>query len=125
MESMLAPAHILSYGTLLGSQVFETFVASVIAFKSLERPAFSKLQNHTFPCYFGMTTALPVVVALTFPGLKTAVSTVAPSLAGVLDESVRCGTLVPLATVFFTSLTNLVCFLPRAKEIKAQRAKLG
>ncbi|KAI5282684.1 hypothetical protein KEM54_002631 [Ascosphaera aggregata] len=71
-----------------------------------------------------MQAALPVVVALTYPGLKTAVKNVSPSLAGVFDESVRCGTLIPLATIFVTSLGNLLCFMPKARAIKAQRAQL-
>ncbi|KZZ96261.1 hypothetical protein AAP_01034 [Ascosphaera apis ARSEF 7405] len=124
MESMLAPAHILSYGTLLGTTVFETFVASIISFKKLERPTFAMLQNHMFPVYFGMQSALPVVIALTYPGLRTVVHNVSPGIAGVLDETVRKNTLVPLATIFVTGVANLFCLMPKAKAIKAQRLQL-
>ncbi|KAI5309652.1 hypothetical protein KEM55_002737 [Ascosphaera atra] len=124
MESMLAPAHILSYGTLLGSQVFNTFVSSIVSYKTLEKPTFGKLQGQMFPIYFKMQAALPVVVALTYPGVRTIVDSIAPGIAGVLDERNRCSTLIPLATVFVTAVTNLVCFMPKAAKIKAERAQL-
>ncbi|KAI5305515.1 hypothetical protein KEM56_004217 [Ascosphaera pollenicola] len=124
MESMLAPAHILSYGTLLGTTVFQSFVASIISFKTLERPTFAKLQNHMFPCYFGMQSALPVVIALTYPGLKTVAHNVSPGLAGVFDETVRTNTMIPLATIFVTGVANLFCLMPKAKAVKAERLQL-
>lgn len=83
------------------------------------------LQNHMFPVYFGMQSALPVVIALTYPGLRTVVHNVSPGIAGVLDETVRKNTLVPLATIFVTGVANLFCLMPKAKAIKAQRLQLG
>ncbi|KAF2817681.1 uncharacterized protein BDZ99DRAFT_431967 [Mytilinidion resinicola] len=62
------PYHLLSYGTLLGSTLFQSFVGGIIAFRVLPRPQFSVLQSHIFPVYFTMQTALPVVLALTYSG---------------------------------------------------------
>ncbi|KAF2503181.1 hypothetical protein BU16DRAFT_449306 [Lophium mytilinum] len=62
------PYHLLSYGTLLGSTLFQSFVGGIIAFRVLPRPQFSVLQSHIFPVYFTMQTALPVALALTYSG---------------------------------------------------------
>ncbi|EOA90083.1 hypothetical protein ACJQWK_07654 [Exserohilum turcicum] len=59
--------HLLSYGTLLGSTLFQSFVSGVIAFRVLPRPQFSTLQKHTFPIFFGLQTVAPIAMFLTYP----------------------------------------------------------
>ena len=56
-----------SYGTLLGSEVFQTFIGGIVAFRVLPRPSFSVLQQSLFPIYFAMQTALAALLALTHP----------------------------------------------------------
>ncbi|KAI1500684.1 hypothetical protein F5X99DRAFT_385122 [Biscogniauxia marginata] len=121
-----APYHILSYGTLLGTQVFHTFINSVTSIKVLERPQFAILQRALFPTYFGIQTAGPVLLALTYPGssvLRTALdgTTTSSSIAGVLHSSNRWGVLVPLVTVFATGLVNLAYLLPETNKVTAKR----
>ena len=60
--------HILTYGTLLGSNLQNTFLAGPIAYKCLPRPQFSTLQQNIFPPFFSFQTALPLILALTWPG---------------------------------------------------------
>ncbi|KAI6091864.1 hypothetical protein F4821DRAFT_225757 [Hypoxylon rubiginosum] len=118
-----APYHILSYGTLLGTQVFHTFINSVASFKVLERPQFAILQREVFPYYFGIQTAAPVLLALTYPGTTRILKgiDVPSSLAGVFDSSNRWGVLLPLGTVLATGLVNLAYLLPETNKITALR----
>ncbi|KZF24159.1 hypothetical protein L228DRAFT_245047 [Xylona heveae TC161] len=123
-----APYHILSYGTLLGTSVFQSFVGGIVAFKVLPRPQFSTLQRHTFPIYFSMQTVLPVILALTYPGERSLLDpsvTSGSSLSGVLAEQNRIGVLAPLATMFVTGLVNLVFLMPRAHQTMRERAHQG
>ncbi|KAI1167524.1 hypothetical protein F5B18DRAFT_443116 [Nemania serpens] len=112
-----APYHILSYGTLLGTQFFHTFINSTTSFKVLERPQFGILQRAVFPAYFGIQTAAPVILALTYPGRAGRFV----GVSGVLHPTNRWGVLVPLTVAFVTGLTNLVYFLPATNKISAQR----
>ncbi|QDS74046.1 hypothetical protein FKW77_009190 [Venturia effusa] len=58
--------HILSYGTLLGTSIFQSFVGGILSYRALPRPQFATLQTALFPTYFGMQTILPVIMALTY-----------------------------------------------------------
>ena len=78
----------------------KSFVGGVIAFKALPRPQFATLQTATFPVYFTMQTILPAVLALTFPGARTAIGTRDVSgLSGVMHVTNRWAVLAPIATV--------------------------
>ncbi|KAF3022535.1 hypothetical protein E8E14_012386 [Neopestalotiopsis sp. 37M] len=113
------PYHILSYGTLLGTQVFHTFINATAAFKTLERPQFAVLQKALFPAYFGMQTVLPVAIALTYPGgLMAAPGGIRGAL---LDEANRWSVAVPLATIFVTGLVNWAYCLPVTNSITDKR----
>ncbi|PSN67684.1 hypothetical protein BS50DRAFT_550652 [Corynespora cassiicola Philippines] len=69
LSSFKNPAgyHLLSYGTLLGSTLFQSFIGGIIAFRVLPRPQFSTLQKHTFPVYFTLQSVTPLLMALTYP----------------------------------------------------------
>ena len=96
----------------------------MIAYKALPRPQFSSLQQKIFPVYFGMQTALPVVLALTYPGSKTSLGT--PSgLGGTFAEGNRWSVLLPLATMFITSLANLAFIGPATTNIMKERKHQG
>ncbi|KAI1458334.1 hypothetical protein F4805DRAFT_425341 [Annulohypoxylon moriforme] len=120
----LAPYQVLSYGTLLGTQVFHTFFNSIASFKVLERPQFAILQRAVFPIYFGIQTASPVLLALTYPGSKSGFG-LPSSLAGVFHGSNRWGVLVPLGTILATGLLNLAYLLPETNKITALRREQG
>ncbi|KAI0002820.1 hypothetical protein F4779DRAFT_113655 [Xylariaceae sp. FL0662B] len=116
-----APYHILSYGTLLGTQVFHTFFNSTTSFKVLERPQFAILQRAVFPQYFGIQTAVPILLAVTYPGNKGILGGVPASISGVLHSSNRWSVLLPLGTIFVGGLVNLAYLLPETNKVTAQR----
>ncbi|RCI14710.1 hypothetical protein L249_6454 [Ophiocordyceps polyrhachis-furcata BCC 54312] len=118
----VAPYHIISYGTLLGASVFHSFINGPVMYKSIDRPAFSAAQQNLFPIYFSLQTALPAVLALTFPG--STLAGVPNSVSGLLDVSSRWDSLVPIATMFVTGLVNLAVLLPATvKTMKERRGQ--
>lgn len=112
-----------SYGTLLGSSVFQSFIGGVVAYRALPRPQFSSLQQKIFPIYFSMQTALPAVLALTYPGSK--LFGTANSLPGTFTESNRWSVLAPILTIFTTSLLNMVVVGPATTNIMKERKHQG
>ncbi|KAI9732249.1 MAG: hypothetical protein M1818_007568 [Claussenomyces sp. TS43310] len=115
-----APYHILTYGTLLGTQFFQTFVGGVVAFRALPRPQFAVLQSKMFPIYFSLQTALPIVLALTYPGIPTPLGT-ASGPAGVLADVNRWSVLAPILSAFATSLANLLVVGPATTRVMGER----
>lgn len=109
------------YGTLLGTEVFQSFIAGVTAYKVLPRPQFATLQSALFPIYFSMQTALPLVLALTFPGERTAIGRIPSSISGVLDPSLRTHVLTPIVVMFLTGLANLIYVGPQTTHIMRER----
>ncbi|KAH8595553.1 hypothetical protein B0O99DRAFT_686543 [Bisporella sp. PMI_857] len=116
----LAPYHIITYGTLLGTQFFQTFVGGIVSFKALPRAQFSQLQQKIFPPYFSIITALPVVLAATYPGDKLLLGT-ASSFSGTFAKANRWTVLVPVATMFATGLANVIYIGPRTTKIMKER----
>lgn len=110
--------------------MFQTFMAGPIAFKALPRPSFSTLQTAIFPPFFAFQTALPAILALTWPGEKVAS---ASSLAlrenvgwrGILHESNFWTGLVPVGVMFLTGLVNLVALGPMTTRVMKERKHQG
>ncbi|RYP92667.1 hypothetical protein DL770_001180 [Monosporascus sp. CRB-9-2] len=124
-----APYHILSYGTLLGTQVFHTFINATTSLRVLERPQFAVLQRNLFPWYFGIQTVMPVVLAVTYPGKRTLLGALEGSsafvdrgVAGVLVAANRWTVLAPLATACVTGLINWAYLLPETNRVVARRS---
>ncbi|KAL2868658.1 DUF4149 domain-containing protein [Aspergillus lucknowensis] len=110
------PFHILSYGTLLGVQLYQSFVSGIISFRALPRPQFSSLQARIFPTYFALQTALPVVVALTASRGEKPLG-----VSGLLEPESHFKVLLPLATVFVTGLINLTVLRPLTVNTMRER----
>ncbi|KAL4892989.1 hypothetical protein BDV59DRAFT_179226 [Aspergillus ambiguus] len=110
------PFHIVSYGTLMGVQFYQTFVSGTVAFKSLPRPQFAALQRSTFPIYFSLQSALPILVALTASknGEPLGVS-------GLLDSENCCSTLAPLAVTVVAGLVNMFVLRPLTVNTMTER----
>jgi hypothetical protein len=89
-------------------------------FRVLDRPQFSRVQQSLFPIYFSLQTALPVVIALTFPGSKN-LRSFPSSIKGVLHASNRWGVLLPLATMFITGFANMVVVGPATTKVMLER----
>jgi hypothetical protein len=83
-----------------------------------------------FPVYFGFQTALPVVLALTWPGerLASVGGAVARQNAGYkglfADENFWIA-LTPIALMFGTSLLNLVWLGPATTKVMKERKHQG
>lgn len=115
-----------SYGTLLGTTFFHSFISGIVAYKVLPRPQFSALQSKLFPIYFSMQTVLPVVMALTYPASQTALGTGTPGgIAGVLEPSNRWSVLAPIATMFVSGLANMVVVGPATTKCMRDRKSQG
>jgi len=110
-----------SYGALLGTTFFHTFVGGIVSFRVLARPQFSLLMAKLFPVYFTMQTALPVVLALTYTGEGRTAS----GFAGVLDSDNRWSVLVPLTSAFASAVTNLALVGPATTKCMDERKVQG
>ncbi|RDA92872.1 hypothetical protein CP533_2892 [Ophiocordyceps camponoti-saundersi (nom. inval.)] len=107
---------------VLPEQADESFINGPVMYKAIDRPAFSLAQQSLFPIYFSLQTALPAVLALTFPG--STLAGVPNSVSGLLDVSSRWDSLVPIATMFVTGLVNLTVLLPATvKTMKERRGQ--
>ncbi|RJE21206.1 hypothetical protein PHISCL_06449 [Aspergillus sclerotialis] len=109
------PYHILSYGTLLGSQVYQTFVSGIVAFRALPRPQFASLQSAQFPIYFSLQSGLPLILALT-----SSKNDQVNSLSDLLAAENRC-TFIPLATAMVTGLVNMFILRPITMNVMRER----
>lgn len=122
--------HILTYGTLLGSNLFQTFLGGPVAFKALPRPSFSTLQQAIFPPYFTFQAALPVLLALTWPGEKIAQVggrelTQNAGFWGIFSENSLLTAGVPVFLMFATSAANLLVFGPATTKVMKERKHQG
>ncbi|UNI14089.1 hypothetical protein JDV02_000762 [Purpureocillium takamizusanense] len=133
-----------SYGTLLGTSFFhasppppaltatavdvanghvQSFVNGPVLYKSIDRPAFSAAQTNLFPIYFSIQTVIPIVLALTFPG--NTLNGVPSGISGLLHDSSKWDSLVPIAAMFVTGLANLAVIGPATtKTMKERRGQV-
>ncbi|KAF1985200.1 hypothetical protein K402DRAFT_334990, partial [Aulographum hederae CBS 113979] len=111
-----------SYGSLLGTTLFQSFLAGPLAYKALSRPQFATLQTKTFPYYFGLQSVLPVLLCLTYPGAKH-LSARLHSLGvyGVLAEENRWSVLVPLGVMFGAGVLNWAVVGPWTTKVMKER----
>ena len=68
-----------------------------------------------------MQSALPVIMALTFPAARTAIGTTSSGIAGVLDRSNRLHVLTPLAIIFSAGVANKLFIEPATTKTMRQR----
>ena len=78
------------------------------------------------PVYFALQTALPIIMALTYPGIKSPsplgnATTQPSSLTGLLQESNRWTVLAPIATIFALNAANLLWAGPVTTRIMKER----
>ncbi|KAL7785522.1 hypothetical protein V8C37DRAFT_393919 [Trichoderma ceciliae] len=118
----VVPYHIISYGTLLGTTFFHSFINGIVMFRTVNRPSFSAIQGKLFPIYFGMQTAIPAFLALTFPG--NSLLGIKGGISGLLEAPNRWSSLVPIAAMFVSGFLNLAVLLPATtKTIKDRQGQ--
>lgn len=91
-----------------------------MAFRSLPRPQFASLQRATFPIYFSLQSALPVLVALTASENGQTIG-----LSGLMAPENRCGTLMPLALTTVAGLVNMFVLRPLTVNTMRDRNHQG
>ncbi|KAF2098492.1 hypothetical protein NA57DRAFT_56158 [Rhizodiscina lignyota] len=63
---LLPSLHLLSYATLLGTGIYQTFFMTKICFQALPMSAFTTLQKRVFPVYFQMQLVLATATLVTY-----------------------------------------------------------
>ncbi|KAI9676072.1 MAG: hypothetical protein M1817_000815 [Caeruleum heppii] len=101
--------HLLAYGSLLGMELYQSFVMTKICYLALPMPQFTTLQKRVFPVYFRMQVLLIALVAVTHP-------------PGSLISLVRRWyDAVPLAFTMGMAVLNLITFGPRTQQAMIDR----
>ena len=72
-----------------------------------------------------MQTALPVALALTFPGGSSENAKVASGMAGLMLDQNRYSVLLPISTMFLLNLVNLTFLGPATTKVMKQRKHQG
>ncbi|KAF2433191.1 hypothetical protein EJ08DRAFT_629475 [Tothia fuscella] len=122
MSSLTNPAayHILSYGTLLGTSIFNTFFNGIISYQVLPRPQFSQLQQKLFPYYFCMQTLLPLTLALTYPDSSSLPTT---TLGTTLLHPTHRPSLISIATMAVCGAINWAFVGPATTAVMRRRKR--
>ncbi|KAJ5586730.1 uncharacterized protein N7459_002495 [Penicillium hispanicum] len=108
----LLPYHLLSYGALLGTELYQSFVNTKICFQALPMREFIALQKRLFPVYFGCQVSLAALTAATRPPYS--ILSLARDLWGA----------APLAVVLVTGSLNWFVFGPRTTTASLVRRAL-
>ncbi|KAI0877761.1 hypothetical protein GGS24DRAFT_445827 [Hypoxylon argillaceum] len=109
IRSFLAPLHLLSFSTLLGTQLYQSFVVTKICHVSLPRSAFTTLQKRLFPIYFRGQSLLLLLTIVTIPP------------QGPLTLIANKAAWIPFAIAGATATLNLLVYGPRTRQIMIER----
>ncbi|CAI6340770.1 unnamed protein product [Periconia digitata] len=110
LSAVLAPAHLLAYSTLLGTQLYQSIIIVKVAFQALPYEAFTTLQKKLFPTYFRCQSTLLLLTATTIPPYG-------PLSRGARDWRV----FAPLIITGITAVLNLVYFGPKSSRLMMVR----
>ncbi|KAF5555819.1 hypothetical protein FNAPI_5999 [Fusarium napiforme] len=113
VTTLLAPVHLLSFSTLLGSQLYQTFIVTKVTFKHLPRTPYINLQKTLFPIFFQGQALLLFLTAITLPP------------HGVLSLIEHKSDWIPFAISGFVSGLNLMVFGPRTRQLMLDRVEQG
>lgn len=113
MAAILAPLHLLSFSTLLGSQLYQTFIVTKVAFKRLPRNPYVNFQKHIFPIFFQGQALLLFLTAVTLPPY------------GPLSLIEHKSDWVPFAVSGIISGLNVMIFGPRTRKLMLDRVEQG
>ncbi|TVY72531.1 hypothetical protein Focb16_v012677 [Fusarium oxysporum f. sp. cubense] len=113
VTTLLAPVHLLSFSTLLGSQLYQTFIITKVTFKHLPRTPYINLQKNLFPTFFQGQALLLFLTAITLPPY------------GALSLIEHKSDWIPFAISGFVSGLNLMVFGPRTRQLMLDRVEQG
>ncbi|KAI1355515.1 hypothetical protein F5Y01DRAFT_270696 [Xylaria sp. FL0043] len=109
-RGLLSPLHLLAFSTLLGTQLYQTFVVTKICYVSLPRPAFTTLQKRLFPIYFRSQSLLLLLTVVTVP-----------SRGGPLSVIANKAAWIPFAIAGLTGTLNCWVYGPRTRQLMIER----
>jgi hypothetical protein len=109
----LAPYHFLSYGTLLGTTLYQSFIVTKVCYQALPMSSFTTLQKRIFPIYFRTQTALLILTALTLPPY------------GPVSLVKKKRDWIPLAFATSMAMLNLIVYGPRTQTTMIARIHQG
>jgi hypothetical protein len=110
---ILPPVHLLAYSTLLGTELYQSFVMTKVAYQALPRSAFTTLQKRVFPIYFQSQSILLLLVAATLPPHGP---------TSVFEER---GNWITLAIAGVSAGLNLIVYGPKTKQLMLERVHQG
>jgi hypothetical protein len=113
VAAVMAPLHLLVYSTLLGTELYQSFVMTKLAFQALPRSAFTSLQKRVFPVYFRGQALLLGLVVLTLP----------PS--GPISLLSKQSNSVTFAVAGGAALLNLLVYGPKSQKLMIERIHQG
>ncbi|KAJ5507164.1 hypothetical protein N7527_009307 [Penicillium freii] len=108
----LLPYHLLSYGALLGTELYQSFVNTKICYQALPMKEFILLQKRLFPVYFGTQVGLTALTAATHPPY---------SILSLVQDP---WSVAPLAIVGLTGCLNWFIYGPRTTTATLVRRAL-
>ena len=113
VATLLAPIHLFAFSALLGTELYQSFVMTKLAYQALPRSAFTTLQKRVFPVYFQGQTSLLGLVALTLPpyGPRSLISSK--------------NSFIWLAVAGFTAVLNLLVYEPKTQDLMVKRIHQG
>lgn len=113
VPAILAPVHLLAFSTLLGTELYQSFVMTKLAYQALPRSAFTSLQKSVFPVYFRSQSLLLILFAATVPPYGP--------ISMIKDK----GNLISLSIAGVTAGLNLLIYGPRTKNLMIERIHQG
>ncbi|KAJ5979392.1 hypothetical protein N7501_002734 [Penicillium viridicatum] len=108
----LLPYHLLSYGALLGTELYQSFINTKICYQALPMKEFILLQKRLFPVYFGTQVGLTALTAATHPPY---------SILSLVQDP---WSVAPLAIVGLTGCLNWFIYGPRTTTATLVRRAL-
>ncbi|KAH6896002.1 hypothetical protein B0T10DRAFT_558166 [Thelonectria olida] len=112
-STLAAPIHFLSFSTLLGSQLYQTFIVTKVAFSTLPTAAYHNFQKRIFPVYFHGQSLLLLLTAVTLPP------------HGPLSMVTQKGVWIPFAVSAVAAILNFFVYGPRTRKLMLDRAERG
>lgn len=111
--NLLGPLHILFYSSLLGTELYQSFVMTKVCFNALPRPAFTTLQKRVFPLYFRGQTLLLLLTAATIPP------------AGPFSLVTNRENWIPFVIALVPAGLNLLIYGPKTQQFMIERIHQG
>ncbi|KAK3332592.1 hypothetical protein B0T19DRAFT_107496 [Cercophora scortea] len=108
--ALFPPLHLLFYSTLLGTELYQTFVMTKVCYNALPKSAFTTLQKRVFPLYFRGQALLLFLAAATCPPHGLFVSLARRRMVWI-----------PFAVAGCTAVLNLVVYEPRTRKAMVDR----